>query len=551
MAKLPERLPRANGPTKRHFTGRIVFTAGNCLLVFVLLFDIVAIDRQPSWQDEIFVVSTGWSIARSHPPIMSVMAQYPRTDSPIQFYGPVSFEANAQLVRLFGLSVVAWRLLCLAGMILTLLLSSALVKLGGGDKWAQLLAALIIGVTESVVITLPGRWDAVTCALFLCDLLLLLRSAQVAGKALLWRAALAGVFLGFALGSTPRALTLTLAALMASLVVVLWFPRLRKTLLLGSAVMLIVGVSVQTLLLLPWGLNSLSWYAYVKQATKEDSINATSVAGQGVLDLHVHYHRTVFLVLLLLLFIGALGAVAQRKLISSNRDTPFKVFLTVFAVSNLSLMLLLLAHALGQSAYWLPPVAIAVMCWFDWGLFKAKGLRPTLVALVCACLLVLLYQDVQRITFIVLTWNRRSNNDLTAFVRRTLKQDAVVYGPVNGYFYPVELAGARYLYLYEQARAGRYSEPQASISDKLEEEICSHPTYVMWPEPDPTHQPEEEPMPESVHERLGGKAGELNQPPLSPWKNKVLAIIGPIPGKYGFPDVALYPLRSLDHCAKH
>jgi hypothetical protein len=535
---------------KRNPTGRICFVAGICLLLCFLLFDIVAVGRQPSWQDEIFVVSTGWSMARSHPPIMSVMAQYPRTDSPIRFYGPVSFEADALLIRLFGLSVVAWRLACLTGVILTLLFSVALVKLGGGDKWAQLLTALIIGLTESLVIMLPGRWDAVTSALFLCGLLLLLRGAHFGGRALLWRATLAGVFLGFALGSTPRSLTLLLAALAAALVVGLWFRGPRKGLLLGSAVMSITAVLVQTLLLLPWGLNTLSWYAYVKQATKEDSINATSVAGNGVLDLHVHYHKTVLLLLLLLLSIGALGAVAQCKLRTNQSVIPLKIFLTLFAAFNLSLMVLLLAQALGQSAYWLPPATIAAMCWFDWGLFKARGRRTILGALVAACLVVLLFSYVQQITAIVLTWDRRSNEDLTAFVRRTVNKGAAVYGPIDGYFYPVELAGANYLYLSEHARAGRFSDPHASISSKLEEEICAHPTYAIWPNPDPAHQPEEESMPEVLRERLLPKAGEFTRPPLSPWREKVLNNMGPIGGKYGFPDATIYPLRSLDNCGK-
>jgi hypothetical protein len=410
---------------------------------------------------------------------------------------------------------------------------------------------LIIGLTESLVIMLPGRWDAVTSALFLCGLLLLLRGAQFGGRSLLWRAALAGVFLGFALGSTPRTLTLILAALAAALVVGLCFRRPRKSLLLGSAVMLIAAVLVQTLLLLPWALNSLSWYAYVKQATKEDSINATSVAGQGVLDLHVHYHKTVLLLLVLLLLIGALGAVAQCKLRSDHSETPFKIFLTLFAAFNLSLMLLLLAQALGQSAYWLPPATIAAMCWFDWGLLKAKGLRPILGVLVSACLLLLLFPYVQQMTAIVLTWDRRSNDDLTAFVRRTVNKRAVVYGPIDGYFYPVELAGADYLYLSEHARAGRFSEPHASISNKLEEEICAHPTYAIWPNPDPVRQPEEEPMPDVLRERLLPKAGEFDRPPLSPWREKVLNNMGPIGGKYGFPDATIYPLRSLDNCGKN
>jgi hypothetical protein len=528
-----------------------LFVAGICALVLLLLFEVVTISRQAPWQDEIFVVSTGLSLARSRPPIMSVMAQYPRTDSPIQFYGPVSFEAEAQLIRWFGLSIAAWRLTCFGGVLLTLLLSAMLVKLAGGDRWAQLATALIIALAGSFGSTLPGRWDAVTSGLFLCGLLFLLRGVEVGGKALLWRTLLAGVFLGLALSSTPRTLTLITATAITSLLVAVRFRKQRKSLLLGTAGMFVVAVSVQSLLLLPWGLNTLSWYAYVRQATKEDGINATSVAGEGAYDFVLHYHKTFVLVLLLLLLIGGLGAIAQTKSRSADEKVPLKIFLTLFATVNLALMLLLLAQALGQSAYWLPPVVIAMMCWFNWDTLKTKALGPLVAALVAACLLVLLFADIQRLTPVVLTWNRRSNADLTAFVRRTVKRNAVVYGPASGNFYPVEMAGAEYLWLSERARAGRYSEPHASISDKLEQEICTHPTYAMWPKPDIAHQPEQEPMPEVLREHLLPKAGEFNQPPLSPWKEKLLNDIGPMLGKYGYPDAILYPLKSLDDCGRH
>jgi hypothetical protein len=551
MTRSSQALPTPEKPAESIDSRRGLFVTGLCALVLLLLFDLMTISRQAPWQDEIFVTSTGLSLARSQPPIMSVMAQYPRTDSPILFYGPVSFEAAAQLIRWFGLSIAAWRLTCLGGVILTILLSAMLVKIAGGDRWAQLITALIVALAGSFGSTLPGRWDAVTSGLFLCALLLLLRDVQAVRKALHWRAALAGVFLGLALSSTPRTLTLMTAVAITTLLVALRFHRGRKSLLLGAAGMFVIAVSVQGLLLMPWGLNPLSWYAYVREATKEDGINATSVAGEGAYDFDLHYHKTFVLVFLLLLLIGALGVIAQTKSRSDEEKVPLKTFLTLFATVNLALMLLLLAQALGQSAYWLPPVVIAMMCWFDWDTFKAKSLGPLVAALVAACLFVLLFADIQRLTPVVLTWNRRSNADLTAFVRRTVKPNAVVYGPASGNFYPVEIAGAKYLWLSERARAGRYSEPHASISDKLEQEICAHPTYAMWPKPDAAHQPEQEPMPEVLRQHLLPKAGEFNQPPLSPWKEKLLDDMGPMLGKYGYPDAILYPLKSLDDCGRH
>ncbi len=135
--------------------GKYLFAAGLCGLFLLFLVDAFTISRQASWQDEIFVVSTGLSVARFQPPIQSVMAQYPRADSPIRFYGPVSFVADAELIRWFGLSITAWRLACLGGVVLTLIFSTMLVRFAGGDNWAQLVAALIIGLAGSFG-SLPG-----------------------------------------------------------------------------------------------------------------------------------------------------------------------------------------------------------------------------------------------------------------------------------------------------------------------------------------------------------------------------------------------------------
>ena len=66
------------------------------------------------------------------------------------------------LIRAFGLSATVWRLACLAGVILSIWASVALVKLAGGDKWARYITALIIALSGSVA-PFPGRWDAVTC----------------------------------------------------------------------------------------------------------------------------------------------------------------------------------------------------------------------------------------------------------------------------------------------------------------------------------------------------------------------------------------------------
>jgi hypothetical protein len=529
---------------------KLLWVAGVCLILLVLAIHMLTIGRQATWEDEVFVVSTGLSMARSQPPILSVLAQYPRTGSPVRFYGPVSFMASALQIRAFGLSVASWRLICFAGVILTVLVSIALVRLAGGGKWAQLTAALVLALAGSIATRQPGRWDFVTAGLFLSGLLLFLRGVQLSGRAVLLRGMVAGALVGLALGSTPRALTLCLAALISALLAALFFGNARKKLLLGALGISIVAPLVQTLLLLPWGLNSLSWYAYVKDATKVDTINATPMIGRGAWDLGLDIHKSLLLIFLSLFAAALTGAVAHLRSAPKDPKLPLKVLLTLFAVVNLSLMLLLIGQSLGQSAFWLPPAVIAMLSWFDWESLRARKLGSLAAGLVGVALLILIFQDAQNEIVTLLTWNRSSNANLTAFVRSTLPKNAVVYGPVGGYFYSVELAGDTYLYPFEYTTPGLYSEPHAPIAPKLEEEVCLRPTFVIWPEPDPPHQPIWGPMPEPLRARSQPKVGEFREPPLSPWTEGLLRRMGPVGAKYGYPDVAIYPLRSLDRCGK-
>ncbi len=522
---------------------RSLYLAGICAVLLVLLMNLVIIERQEPWEDEIFAVSTGWSLARSQGTTLSVLADYPQTGSPVHFYGPVSFEVEAWLIRAFGLSLLAWRLACFLGVLLCVLVSTRLVKLAGGDKWAQLITALIIALSGSVSITLPGRWDAVTSGLFLSGLLLFLRGVETAGKVDMRRCAWAGVPIGLALASTPRALTLSLAALIATVGTGLCFARVRRFFLLGSFGMFLTAFSVQTLLLLPWGQTSISWYSYLKRATRGDSINATPLTGQGAWSLDLHHHKIVTFLLFALL-INCLFNVTARKFRADPGKRPAKLFLTTFASMNFMLILLVLTNALGQATFWLPPVVCGAMCWIEWEPHRKRRVKAFALFLTALCLLLLSLEEVEQAAVVALTWNQRSTVALTDFVRRTIPPGAVVYGPVGGYFYPVELSGGEYLYPYERTTPGLYSKTDESIGDKLDERICSHSSYAIWPKPGPAQHPEAQWMPDALRERLRGPVAEFDQPALAGWKNLLLKKVGEVGGKYGFPDVVIYSLGS-------
>jgi hypothetical protein len=547
----------SGGPGMNFAGNKSLLSCGIVGVALVLSVYAALVDRLAPWEDELFVVSAGLSLARSGAPIESVLALYPQSDSPIRFYGPVSFVAEALLIRILGLSMMAWRLLCFAGVIFNLSVAIILVGLAGGDAWAQLIVALVLAISGFTAAMQPGRWDFVTAALFLGGVLAFLPAVEGGTRLHPWRAVLAGALLGCSLSSTPRALTLSLAAFVTISLLILFVPKVRKNLLLSSFITSSLALVMQNILLLPWRLTTFSWYAYVRKATKHDPKNATPITGTGGWGVDLDHHKTLVLVAICLFLASLCSAVAGLRSIRTNGNLLLRIFLGLFATINLFLMLLLTRGSLGLSGFWLTPVLIALMSWFDWRSLGASKLRIPAVTFIGLALLILLFQGGRQLAAVSLTWTRRSTENMTEFIRRSVPQNAIVYGPIDGYLYPVELAGRTYLYLYEQERqvipwlpSNPHSDASIPVDQELDDQICASPTYVMWPVPDDLRQPLEEKMPRALLLRLGPKVAELSQPPLPEWKERVLRHIGRVGGKYGFPDVVLFQLRSSVGCTQ-
>jgi len=213
-------------------------------------------------------------------------------------------------------------------------------------------------------------------------------------------------------------------------------------------------------------------------------------------------------------------------------------------------MLLLLGNPLSRVAYWLPPLVIAVMSWFDSEYLRVHAWRLLVISMVVLCVLLPLVQEIQQMAALLLSWQRRNYADLSAFTRHTLPSGASVFGPVGGYFYPVTLAGDRYLYPLEVTTPGLYSGPRAVLPEIIEKEICNHSAFVMWPKPDPAHERDWSPMPSELQTRTLSPVGEYHQPVLAAWRYSLLRHLGPIGSKYGLEDVEVWPLRSLNGCGK-
>jgi hypothetical protein len=466
-------------------------------------------------------------------------------------YGPVSFEISAVLIRLFGLSLAAWRLVCFFGVILTIAVSTALVRRAGGDAWGQLLTILLLSLIGSIATSQPGRFDFVSSGMFMTALFLLAPVFRSGSQGLLWRTPLAGTCVGVALGSTPRILTLVLASVIGVLAVVAVSRQIGRKILLTVFSAGVVALLIHSALLLPWGHNTFSWYAFVRHAAAQDAINASPLTGRGAwgFDLRLlHYNKFFAAIWVLIVLLGALGVLSRSKRESSDEYLPIRLFLTVIAFANFALMLILLAHSVSQVAFWLPLTVTASMSWFEWECLRATQWRKLSIALMSACVVLSSIRETQETGSLLLSWRPQTTENLTGFLKQTLPLGAVVLGPVGGYFYPVTLAGFTYLYPYEQTTPGLYSGPNAISEETIDEEICAHKTFILWPEPDPVHQPVWSPIPAELQDRLLPPLGELRWPPIVGWRDLFLRHIGNVGGKYGSADVRIWPLRSQKGC---
>lgn len=520
-------------------------------MVIILALNVITVDRQLPWQDEVLVTSTAWSLAQSGEPSLSVLAQYPGSGSPVRFYGPVSYETAAALLRMFGLSLAPWRLVCLAGVGLTAAAGTLLVRVAGGDRASQLLTALFLTLIGMISRFLPGRWDYVTMGFFLLGMLPILQAIKEVKRPSLLGMVLGGTCIALALGSSPRSLTLLAAMLASAVVTAFVFHEHWKPLLVSTVTTSAGALVVHTAILWPWDLTPFTWYSFVRKTSQGDSGNVTPLLGGQTWQLDVVHHKVTLLLVVAFAVLAALGLRAILRSRQQEETHASRLFLGIFAIANLLQMLLLVLNAFSRPEFMLPPYVIAAMCWFHWDSLKVERSAALTTSFTGIALLVLLLQYGQLVTATFLSWNRRDPSRLAAFVGGTVPRGSVVYGPVGGYFYPVEQAGSKYLYTYEETTTGLISEPHASIGDKLDSEICTHNSFLIWPQADKLYFPQPFDMPQAVRDRILRPAGNLAEPHLSAVEQYILKRTGPAGNTYGYPDTVIYRLHSVRACSQN
>jgi hypothetical protein len=472
---------------------------GWCILAlyFVTAF-VLTEGREPACGDELYPQSTAWSIVHGMPANLSTDGLFVHNIPLERFFGPVSFHVAAAMIKLFGLRMLPWRGVCfLLGISLITVSGALLLRLSGASHWVVLGGASTVLVASSYCIVSPGRWDPVTVGLIFAGIVFLLNAMNSSAARLALLAGMAGIFFGLGVGSTPRAL-LPLAAVACGVISAACVDPVRRYRVLSAgAVAALSGFVMDALLLAPLGMTPWSWLQTVRNVSKGDQLDSSPLLG-GRWNPEFSINKTVALVTGFLLISGLLCAWAQRRERSAGERTV-RVALAIIALATLALNVLVISRFLTYAIFWLPFLVVASFSWIRWESLR-RTFRPLIAALVCMELLLPATLEVRRMHAAVKLWKGRDPQIVLTQIRNEIPRGSIVFGPIGGFFFPVEQTGSRYLYLENDVTPGLDVGvyPQAYLERALDAAACTAPTFMISPRGEGTN-----PVPEEIVRREG------------------------------------------------
>ncbi len=469
--------------------------------------------RAPTWEDELYPQSTAWSIVHGGPEGLSANGIYPQNGSLVRFYGPVSFTVAAALLRTFGLQTWPWRVVgFLVGTFLIVISSAFLLHVSGAGRWITLAGASVAAISTEFCSLLPGRWDPVTMGLILAGIAVLLHAADGSRRTLPLEALAAGLLFGLAVGSTPRALP-PMAAVACGLAAGASIDAGRRVhLAILDFVAAISTLATDAALLAPLGMTPWSWAAFVRKVSKGDEINSSPLLG-GTWNLGVTSYKTVVILTLVMVAAGFASAFAQRRR-HAEAAKGLRVTLTTITLANMVMSLLLTSRFLSYAIFWLPLLAVSSFCWISWECTWGLTRRFVVASLVCLELLLPATLEIARMRAATKLWKGRDPQILLAEIRSHVPAGSIVFGPVGGYFFPVEQSGSRYLYLEDDILPGLDAGADSSVYRQLalDAAACTAPTFAVW-----WRVGNEDPLPDEIAiqskiELSAGEAGSKEYP---------------------------------------
>ena len=425
------------------------------LAILGLLLLLMVLPRSPlPWYDEVLMQSTALSIARGKAAVPSVLGAFPTVRSFGLFFGPVGIALGVADVKLFGVSVVGWRMLGWFGALGVILVSAWVTRRLTSSPIAAAAAAALAAFSQGVgARATSGRLDTITVTLELASLGCAIASLQSANaRTARLFAVLCGLFCGLAILSTPRSFPFALGLVLALGVEVLANINQARRLALDA----IVAGAVVVGLIVIWSLlektSPVGWLRFILASSHGDAINVSPLLGgqwhllDGPLIERVVGFSFLLVVVALLGFAGHLTA---NQLNTANVSANDLRFALVVGLVNYYATLVLISRFWDYDVF-VVPVLLPGLIATSFYLISVEGTRSKRAMLIltvwifwiagCFCLRggkVLAWAN---------SYPQRDMAAVTRFVAEHVPRNSAVLGPTDAYFYAVENAGSRYLY---------------------------------------------------------------------------------------------------------
>jgi 4-amino-4-deoxy-L-arabinose transferase-like glycosyltransferase len=465
-----------------------IFWLVTALALFLLL---LILPRSPlPWWDEIFYASAALAAARGGPAVATVMGAFPHTVRIDLLYGPMISFLGSWEIKLFGLSATSWRLLGFEGAVGAVFSAAWVSRRLDRSAAAPAAAAMLVALSQGMgARATSGRFDTITITLELLSLACTLGAMRVQES---WRsafayAALAGIFCGLAALSTPRSFPFLLGLFVAMGVEI---ALARKRELAARALM--IG-AVALLSVWGWtfsqGMSPIGWIRVVAAASRGDKLNVSPLLN-GTWHFFdeplVPVLSGLLFVLVIVTVFGGAMLVARRTIEAERHEIVSGLRLASIAgLINYVALFLLIAHFWDYEIF-VVPLLIPVLMALTANILRSSGPRAVR-GMVLGAWMVLAIVLVAFRSGKVVAWlashQERDPQPMQNFIRRIVPSNSRVFGPEDLYFYAVEGAGSRYLFIRPRIPSGLLSKSDHDL-DWKEQLKEGQAVYLVWPKED-------------------------------------------------------------------
>jgi hypothetical protein len=440
------------------------------------------------WLDEIFFASTSLSVVRGGTAVPTVLAAFPQTHRADLFYGPVTFFLGSFDLRLFGLSLLGWRLLGFAGAIVLTFAAAWVSRCLHRSPTATAASAMFVVLSQGMgARATSGRIDTVTVAIELLALGCGVCALQTWGN--LWSqwmyAGGAGFLSGLAALSTPRSFPFLLGFFIA-LAVEIVVARTWNWIALGLV------PAVSALLPIAWwtirqGTDPLSWLRFVLAASRGDTVSVSPML-QGswhLFDGPLVPRLSGLLVILMMFVVFGTGILTSRR---QNKTDGLDFAASGLRLASITVMVNYLATLVVVARFWdyevfVVPLLLPVLIPLSARVLRTGGRRTVhrlLVVSWLALAILLVFIRAGKIAVWLASYQQRDARPLLAFVEGKIPKNSRVFGPDEYYFYAVESAGSHYLFVRAIAPNGLVSKLYEGPNWRRE--LTSNQfLYLIWP----------------------------------------------------------------------